>query len=429
MSNKPLLSKKRFVAEYFQEETDNMWVVFNALSKGRDVINLGMGFPDFASPDFLLVALGRVARDPSSHSISPSRGHPSLIQAICQLYSPVLRHDIEENEVISNFGADGILYIALRALIKPGDEVILLEPAFESYASLIELCGAIPVFVPFTPPHNTTGPSSTDEWRLDPTRLESAVSSSTSLLLLNNPNNPLGKSMSKEEIKIVADLCKRHNLLLLSDEVYEWMTYEGRELVRVAAVEGMWKRTVSVFSAGKMFSVTGWKLGWAVGPADLISRMEEVLKETAYCGCTPLQLAVGEGVKRVAGFMGTSEGYLCELRRDLERKRDTLFTALVEIGLSPIKPSGTYFMMMRIPRLMAILATADTSTESYDFTFVKWMIREVGLAVIPVTPFCGKQNTVIGDTLVRLCFAKKDSTLAAAIVKLKLMKEKLDKLS
>ena len=420
-------SKKRFVAKRCQEDRKNVWVLFNALLEGREVVNLGQGFPDFASPQFLLEALGRIAKDPSAHALAPSRGHPSLIQAISQLYSPLMGRDIREEEVVSYIGAYGILYLALRGLLTPGDEVILLEPAFESYSSLIELCGAIPVFVPFEPPKQT-GPTSTEDWRLDETKLESAVSAKTTLLLLNNPNNPLGKSFSKEEIEVIAGICKKHDLLVLSDEVYEWMTYEGREHVRIAAVEGMWERTVSVFSAGKMFSVTGWKLGWGVGPAHLASKLEGVLKATSYSGCTPLQLAVAEGVKREVGFLGTQDGYLCELRRDLEQKRDILFSALVETGLSPVKPSGTYFMLLRIPKLVAIIATADTPDEAYDITFAKWTIKEVGLAVIPVTPFCSKQNTVIGDTLVRLCFAKRECTLAAGIEKIKLLKKKLDSL-
>ena len=423
-----MLSKKRFVAKRCQEDRKNVWMMFTALLEGREVVNLGQGFPDFAAPEFLLEALSRKAKDPSAHSLAPSRGHPFLIQAISQLYSPLMGHEIRGDEVVSYIGAYGVLYLALRSMLTAGDEVILLEPAFESYSPLIELCGATPVFVPFEPPQRTEGPTSTEDWRLDEAKLESAVSAKTTLLLLNNPNNPLGKSLSKEEVEMVAGICKKHNLLVLSDEVYEWMTYEGREHVRIAAVEGMWERTVSVLSAGKMFSVTGWKVGWAIGPAHLASRLEGVLQATSYSGCTPLQLAVAEGVQREVGFLGTPNGYLCELRRDLEKKRDALFSVLVETGLSPVKPSGTYFMLLRIPKLAAIVATADTPNEAYDVTFVKWIIKEVGLAVIPVTPFCGKQNSVIGDTLVRLCFAKRDCTLDAAVEKIKLLKQKLDSL-
>ena len=428
MSSEAKLSKKRFVAKHCEGDRKNVWVEFNALLEGREVVSLGQGFPDFDSPGFLLEALGRVARDPSAHRQSPSAGDPSLIEAVRQFYSPLLRRQLREDEVISSIGAYGVLYLALRGLLRGGDEVILLEPAFESYASLIELCGATPVFVPFDA-HNTQGPSSTDDWRLDPAKLESAVTAKTTLLLMNNPNNPLGKSMSAEEIGVVADLCRRHDLLLVSDEVYEWMVYEGRELVRVAAVAGMWERTLSIFSAGKMFSVTGWKLGWAVGPAALIGRLECVLKTTSHHGCTPLQLAVAAGINREAALLSSSGGYLSELRRELERKRDRLFAALAEAGLCPVKPTGTYFMLMRVPKLAAIAATADTPTEAYDITFSKWMIRELGFATIPVTPFCSKKNEVIGDTLVRVCFAKKDSTIEAAIHKIKLLKEKLDTLA
>ena len=428
MSSEAKLSKKRFVAKHCEGDRKNVWVEFNKLLEGREVVSLGQGFPDFESPNFLLEALGRLARDPSAHRQSPSRGDPALIEAVCRFYSPLLRRKLRGDEVVSCIGAYGVLYLALRGLLRGGEEVILLEPAFESYASLIELCGATPVFVPFEPPL-TQGPSSTDEWRLDPAKLESAVTAKTSLLLLNNPNNPLGKSMSAEEVGAVADLCRRHDLLLVSDEVYEWMVYEGRELVRVATLPGMWERTLSIFSAGKMFSVTGWKLGWAVGPAALIGRLENVLKSSSHHGCTPLQLAVAEGINREAGLFGTSGSYLSALRRELERKRDLLFTALTEAGLSPVKPTGTYFMLMRVPRLAAIAATADTPTEAYDVTFSKWLIRELGLATIPVTPFCSKKNETVGDTLIRLCFAKKDSTLEAAIHKIKDLKGKLDSLT
>ena len=428
MSSEAKQSKKRFVAKHCEGERKNLWVQFNALLEGREVVNLGQGFPNFESPSFLLESLGRVAREPSAHRQSPSRGEPSLTEAIRLFYSPLMRRQLREEEAISSIGAYGVLYLALRGLLQSGEEVILLEPAFESYGALIELCGATPVFVPLEAPP-THAPSSTDDWRLDPAKLESAVTAKTSLLLLNNPNNPLGKSLNAEEIGVVADLCSRHNLLLVSDEVYEWMVYDGREMVRVAAVEGMWERTLSIFSAGKMFSVTGWKLGWAVGPAALIARLERVQKNTSYHGCTPLQLAVAESISREAALLGTSDSYLSGLRRELERKRDLLFAALVDTGLCPIKPTGTYFMLIRVPKLAAIAATADTPTEAYDVTFAKWMIRELGFASIPVTPFCSKKNEVLGDTLIRLCFAKTDSTLEAAVHKIKQLREKLDTLT
>ena len=420
-------SKKRFVSKKFLADRKNVWVEFNALLRGREAVNIGQGFPDFAAPKFLLGELEKIAKDPSVHRSPPLRGVPSLLKAVCQLYSPKLGRVLTEEQVITGIGAYGVLYLAMKSLLRPGDEVIMLEPFFESYTGLIESLDAVPVFVPFTP-HQSDGPGSTDEWRIDQEKLERSVSPKSKVFLLNNPNNPLGKALTREEVEVLAAFCARHGLLVVSDEVYEWIVYEGREHVRIAAVQGMFERTLTVCSVGKMFSVTGWKIGWGIGPTELISKLEPVLQGSMNCGCSALQLATGEGIRREAGLLGTSDSYYHQLSAELQEKRNRMFSVLAEVGLSPIKPSGSYFMLFRVPKLSAIAATADSPADSYDVTFCKWMIRELGLATIPVTPFCSKDSQ-LGDRMVRICFAKQDSTLDAAVLKIRSLKERLDSLS
>ena len=206
---------------------------------------------------------------------------------------------------------------------------------------------------------------------------------------------------------MVARLCREHKLLVLSDEVYEWMVFDGRAHVRIAALEGMWERTLSIFSAGKLFSATGWRLGWGVGPSELIGRLEEVLLGAGMTGCTPVQHAVAEVLRREAKLSGTADSYLCQLRAELEVKRDRLYSAMKDLGLSPIRCTATYFLLLEVPIIQEIADTADPLDQAYDVTFSLWMCREFGLSTIPVSSFC-TQPPGIPDRFIRLCFAKQD---------------------
>lgn len=222
-----------------------------------------------------------------------------MVNAISKLFSNLTGQTINpEKEVIVTVGAYEALYCALLGHVNPGEEVIIVEPFFDCYEPMTLMAGGIPVFIPLrrktTPAENETSHSSSD-WILDPVELESKFSDKTKMIIINTPHNPTGKIFSREELTFIGDLCKKYNAIALMDEVYEWIVFSGKEHIRMSSLPGMWERTLTVGSAGKTFSVTGWKLGWAYGPEHLVNPVQLVHQNCIYTCATPIQEAVAVG--------------------------------------------------------------------------------------------------------------------------------------
>uniref|UniRef100_A0A667WLP8 Kynurenine--oxoglutarate transaminase 3 n=1 Tax=Myripristis murdjan TaxID=586833 RepID=A0A667WLP8_9TELE len=251
------------------------------------------------------------------------------------------------------------------------------------------------------------------DWMLDPDELASKFSSKTKAIIINTPNNPIGKIFNRDELQMIADLCIKYDTLCFSDEVYEWLIYKGHQHIKIATLPGMWDRTITIGSAGKTYSVTGWKLGWSIGPEHLIKHLQTVMQNTLYTCPTPLQEAVAQGLQRDYQLMGQPECYFSSLAEELEGKRDRMATIIQEAGMSPVIPEGGYFMLVDVTALNQDLSHMNDN-EAYDYKFVKWMIKEKKLAAIPVTAFCGEASSKQFEKYIRLCFIKQDSTLDAA---------------
>jgi N-succinyldiaminopimelate aminotransferase len=366
----------------------SVFAEMTALARQHGAVNLGQGYPDFDGPDFVKEAAVAALRA-GHNQYAPMPGLPALQQAVAdhQRRFYRLEHD-PAGEVTVHAGATEALCATLAALLDPGDEAIVLEPFYDAYLPGIALAQAKARIVPLVPP----------DLRLDPAALEQAVTPRTRLLVLNSPLNPAGRVFSREELAAVAAVCVRHDLVAVTDEVYEHIVFEG-EHVPVAGLPGMRERTVTISSAGKTFSLTGWKVGWSVAPPPLAAAVRAVHQFVTFAVATPFQHAA-------AAALAAPDAYYARLRADYRARRDRLCDGLAEIGFGVRPPEGTYF------------ALADVRPLGYDDgdTFCRTLVERVGVAAIPASAFAAERRL---RHLVRFAFCKDDATLEEALRRLR----------
>jgi kynurenine--oxoglutarate transaminase/cysteine-S-conjugate beta-lyase/glutamine--phenylpyruvate transaminase len=238
--------------------------------------------------------------------------------------------------------------------------------------------------------------------------------SKTKAIILNSPNNPLGKVFTREEMTGIANLCKKHDVLVISDEVYEWLVYDKNEHVRIASLDGMWDRTITIGSAGKTFSLTGWKLGWAYGPAHLIKNLQVAQQNCIYTCNTPLQEALAAGLEVEVKRLGTPDSFFVKMVKDLKELRDKMTRTVKECGMVPIIPEGGYFMLVDWTPLKSKTDLSKEPDEWADYRFVKWLAKAWGLLGIPPSAFYSRNNKPMAEDFIRFCFYKKTETLLKA---------------
>jgi len=352
-------------------------------------INLGQGFPDTDGPSE--VAEAAIAAIRAGHNqYPPGPGLPALRQAVAEHQRRCygLEHD-PDTEVVVTMGATEAIAAAVLGLCEPGDEVVTLEPYYDSYAATIAMAGARRRVVTLRAP----------DFGLDPDALAAAVGPKTRLILLNSPPNPNGRVLSADELAAVARICVERDILAVTDEVYEHLVYDGRH-IPLATLPGMAERTVTISSHGKTFSFTGWKVGWACGPADLIAAVRTAKQYLSYSGATPFQHAA-------VVALGLPAAYYQELAAGLAERRDLLCRGLRDAGLETFTPQGTYFATTDVASVGA--------TDGVEFCL--GLPERVGVVAVPMSVFYDDADA--GRTLVRFAFCKRPEILAEAAARLK----------
>ncbi|MEP6695284.1 MAG: pyridoxal phosphate-dependent aminotransferase [Pseudonocardiales bacterium] len=363
-----------------------------ALAARTGAVNLGQGFPDTDGPASMIEAAVEAIRG-GVNQYPPGPGMPALRAAVAEQRRSryALVHD-PDTEVLVTVGATEAIAAALLALCDPGDEVIVFEPYYDSYAAAITLAGAVrrPV---------TLRPSAQGRFSFDPAALRAAVGPRTRLVLVNSPHNPTGTVLALDELTEIAALCLEHDLLAVTDEVYEHLTFDGVAHVPLATLPGMRERTVSISSAGKTFSVTGWKIGWICAPPELIAAVRTVKQFLTFTANGALQLAVAHALTH-------EQAWVEALRASLESKRDRLAAGLMTAGFGVVRPDGTYFIQ------------ADVGPLGFtDGTELAWALpARVGVAAIPTAVFYDDPEA--GRPFVRFAFCKRDEVLDEAVSRL-----------
>ncbi|MER6145315.1 pyridoxal phosphate-dependent aminotransferase [Streptomyces sparsogenes] len=371
----------------------------SALAVRTGSINLGQGFPDSDGPEEVREAAVRALRDGRGNQYPPGPGIPELRTAVAEHQQRWygLSYD-PDREVLVTAGATEAIAASLLALLEPGDEVIALEPYYDSYAACIAMAGGTRVPVTLRP--DTTGPH--PAFRLDLDELRAAVTDRTRLILLNTPHNPTGTVLTREELAAVAELATERDLLVVTDEVYEHLVF-GTAHTPLASFPGMRERTVTIGSAGKTFSFTGWKVGWVTGSPELVSAVRSAKQFLTYVSSGPFQYAVAEALR-------LPDSYFHSLREDLLAKRELLAAGLAEAGFAVFRPAGTYFITTDIRPL----------GETDGFAFCRALPERCGVVAIPNAVFYDHQDQ--GAPFVRFAFCKRESVLEEAATRLKGLK-------
>ncbi len=379
------------------------------LALEHGAVNLSQGFPDFDGPDFVRDAAILALRD-GHNQYAPMIGVPPLLHAIAGVWRREEGRDIDPaRELCNTSGCTEAIAATMLGLINPGDEVVLFEPFYDSYRACVAMAGGVPRYVRLRPPsqpdaRGRTGLASRGFW-FDPDDLRAAVTDRTRAILVNTPHNPTGKVFSRAELDAIRDVCLRRGVVAITDEVYERLVYEPDEPhVRLASLPGMWERTLTLSSLGKTFSLTGWKIGWAVGPAHLVAMVKAAHQFLTYAVATPLQHAAARALEE-------GDSYIADLVADYGRKRDVLGAGLAELGFDVFTPSGTYFIMADHRAVSARLGLKD------DVELCRHLTTQVGVAAIPPSAFYATPGG--GSHLVRFAFCKKDATLEEATRRLR----------
>lgn len=366
--------------------------IFESMSRlANDVgaINLGQGFPEGLEPKIVIEAAVSALRE-GSHQYPPMMGLPSLRQAVAENTHRFLGLAVDwEREVLVTSGATEGLSDAFFGLLQADDEVILFEPAYDSYATIIRRAGAIPVAVRLAPPH----------WALPRDRLLAAITPKTRAIVINTPMNPIGKIFGDDELRFLADCLLAHDLVAISDEVYEHLLFDGRRHKTLFALPEVRDRVVRIGSAGKTFSVTGWKVGYVTADAKLLAPISRAHQFITFTTPPALQTAVAFGLR-------LDNHYFETLRTDLQARRDMLVNGLKNIGFSVGAVPATYF---------AIAAIDGLDESGDDLAFCRRLTREAGVAAVPISSFYGARDV---RSHIRFCFAKTAKTLEQAITRL-----------
>ncbi|HEY8591411.1 MAG TPA: aminotransferase [Sphingomicrobium sp.] len=379
----------------YEQMKTSVFELMSGLAVEHGAVNLGQGFPDFGWPEEILDEAARALKH-GSNQYAPSRGIVPLREAIAAHYNRLFGQQIDAVQVCVTSGATEALGAAILATVQPGDEVIIFTPAYDSYAPMIRRAGGTPVEIALKPPL----------WDIDREALEQAITPRTRAILFNNPHNPTGRLYGREELEGLAAVSRQHDLILISDEVWEHIVLDGRQFTPLATLPGMAERTIKIGSAGKIFSLTGWKVGWMVAAPELAPVVARAHQFLTFSTAPNLQAAVAFGLNH-------GDPWIQPMRDRFQRSRDLMTQGLEQAGYAALPAGSTYFMCVDLKA---------SGLEVEDERFADLAVKEAGIAVVPLSAFAEQDPP---RHLVRLCFGKKDETIEAGIAAMKKAKELL----
>ncbi len=363
------------------------------ISNEYQAVNLSQGFPDFDPPKEMIDSLKRVSTN-GPHQYAVTWGAQNFREALASKQSKRMKREIDPNsEIVVTCGSTEAMMAAMMSVCNPGDKVIVFSPFYENYTADAILSGAEPIYVPLHPP----------EFHFDIDTLENAFRQKPKALILCNPSNPTGKVFTIEELKIIADLAKKYDTFVITDEVYEHILYEPNVHTYIASLPGMFERTISCSSLSKTYSITGWRLGYIIAPAHIVDVARKVHDFLTVGAAAPLQEAAVVGLR-------FKEQYYIDLQSSYSQKKNLFLRGLADIGLTHTDPQGAYYVMVDISEF----------SRDNDMKFCEWLIREVGVAAVPGSSFF-RENI---NHFIRFHFAKKSDTLIEALNRLSGIRQK-----
>jgi len=363
----------------------SIFAIMSELAVRHGAVNLGQGFPDFGWPEDVLQAAADAVVN-GSNQYAPMRGIPALREAVAAHYARHQGLEVSADQVTVTSGATEALAAAIFSLVSPGDEVLMFQPLYDSYVPIVRAAGGVPRFVSLQPP----------EWRITEEALAAAFGPKTRLVIFNNPHNPSSRLFDEQELALLARHCIANDAIVIADEVWEHLVFDGRGFRPLSSLPGMAERTVKIASAGKIFSVTGWKVGWSIAPPRLAGAFAGAHQFLTFATAPNLQAAVAYG-------LGKANSYFDGMRSDFQVARDRMVAGLGEAGFATLPAEGTYFVSIDL---------AASGIAADDRSFCERAVKECGVAGIPVSAFYAEQPAT---NVVRLCFAKRDETIAAGL--------------
>jgi aspartate/methionine/tyrosine aminotransferase len=392
-----LHEQQRGISSRVERFTESVIREMTRLAMQHDAINLAQGFPDFAAPDFIKEAAVRAIRE-DINQYSVTWGDPELREAIAAKYRRHYGMDVHaDRHVTVCCGSTEAMISTLMAVLNPGDETVIFEPFYENYGPDSVLSGAVPRYVTLYPPDEGN-----EGWFFRQEELAAAFNERTRAIIINTPNNPTGKVFTRTELEVIRNLCIEWDCLAITDEIYEHITYDRRAHVPLATLEGMAERTITISGISKTFSVTGWRVGWAIAPERLAPGIRKVHDFLTVGAPAPLQIAAAEA-------LNTGDDYCARLAAEYTGRRQRIVPRLLEAGFRCTWPEGAYYVITDISPFLPQLGADDRE-------FAHWLTREIGVACVPGSSFYGQKPQ--GSREVRFCYSKTDATLDAAAARL-----------
>ena len=371
----------------------SIFTEMSMMASEYQAINLSQGFPEFDTPEFLKSEINQAVVD-GKNQYCPSSGLPELLEQIGELVQRLYYKDSQkldsQNNITVTSGATEALWVAIQALVGPGDEVIVFDPAYDSYEPAVELAGGSCRHIALNAP----------DYAIDWSLVKQAINNKTRAIIINSPHNPTGTLLGQSDLEALQKLVVEHDLYVISDEVYEHITFDGLRHESVLAHPELFKRAFVISSFGKTFHCTGWKLGYCVAPAELTIEFRKIHQYVTFCSFTPAQFAIASMIKN-------HPNHISELAGFYQQKRDLLVESLKDSRFKVLPSSGTYFLLLDYSKI----------SELIDVEFCHWLTKEIGVAAIPLSPFYQAEKLEAyhqNNKVMRLCFAKNDDTLLKA---------------